>query len=159
MTSGLDRESRRFYRKESQTDLTRFWDGGEHYASRNRWCFECAWECANKGRKFRIISILNFISVFYKKGILYHFRNIFSYFSWGHIHSDKIKNIRFGKWNGGSICVYWTLCGNEGKSRGRRGRFSSTSSIRYRPFLYNIQWLLNKINNFEFKTWNITKYL
>ena len=48
--------------------------------------------------KFRIISILNFVSVrFYKKGILYHFRNIFSYFSWGHIHSDKIKNIRFGK--------------------------------------------------------------
>ena len=63
MASGLDRESRRFYRKESQTDLTRFWDGGEHYASRNRWCFECAWECANKGRKFRIISSLNFISV------------------------------------------------------------------------------------------------
>ena len=161
MSSGLDRESRRFYRKESQTDLTRFWDGGEHYASRNRWCFECAWECANKGRKFRIISILNFISV--KQEFCATFVIFFSYFSWGHIHSDKIKNIRFGKWNGGSICVYWTLCGNEGKSRGRRGRFSSTSSIRYVLFSYNIQKLLNivieKIKNFELKTWNIEKYL
>ena len=48
-----------------------------------------------KVEKFRIISIFNFISV--KTAILYHLCNIFSYFSWGHIHSDKIKNIRFGK--------------------------------------------------------------
>ena len=47
--------------------------------------------------KFRIIRILNFISVIWVTGILFNFRNIFSYFSWGHIHSDKIKNIRFGK--------------------------------------------------------------
>ena len=46
----LDRESRRFYRKESTSDFSKFWDGGQHYASRNRWCFECAWECANKGK-------------------------------------------------------------------------------------------------------------
>ena len=100
MSSGLDRESRRFYRKESQTDLTRFWDGGEHYASRNRWCFECAWECANKGSKIQDYQNFEFhfctINL-WVTGILFNFRNIFSYFSWGHIHSDKIKNIRFGK--------------------------------------------------------------
>jgi len=48
MANGLDKESRRFYRKDSANDLTNYWDGGEHYASRNRWIFECAWEVANK---------------------------------------------------------------------------------------------------------------
>jgi len=48
MANGLDKESRRFYRKESANDLTSYWDGGEHYASKNRWVFECAWEVANK---------------------------------------------------------------------------------------------------------------
>ena len=61
MSSGLDRESRRFYRKESQTDLTKFWDGGEHYASRNRWCFECAWECANKGKTIKDFRNFDFL--------------------------------------------------------------------------------------------------
>ena len=51
MANGLDKESRRFYRKDSANDLTNYWDGGEHYASRNRWIFECAWEVANKGTK------------------------------------------------------------------------------------------------------------
>ena len=50
MEKGLEREGRRFYRKDSQIDFSSYWDGGEHYASRNRWCFECAWECANKGK-------------------------------------------------------------------------------------------------------------
>ncbi len=39
---------RRFYRADSQADLTKFWDGGEHFAMQNRWCFECAWEVGNK---------------------------------------------------------------------------------------------------------------
>ena len=48
-----------------------------------------------KVEKFRIISILNFISV--KQEFRTTFVIFFSYFSWGHIHGDKIKNIRFGK--------------------------------------------------------------
>jgi len=40
--------SRRFYRSDSNADLTRYWDYGEHYAVKNRWVFECAWEVANK---------------------------------------------------------------------------------------------------------------
>jgi hypothetical protein len=40
--------SRRFYTQGSQADLSRFWDYGEHFANQNRWCFECAWEVANK---------------------------------------------------------------------------------------------------------------
>ncbi len=46
----LERKSsyRRFYRADSQADLTKYWDGGEHFAMQNRWCFECAWEVGNK---------------------------------------------------------------------------------------------------------------
>ncbi len=39
---------KRFYRTESQAELTKFWDLGEHFAMQNRWCFECAWEVGNK---------------------------------------------------------------------------------------------------------------
>ena len=71
MANGLDKESRRFYRKESANDLTSYWDGGEHYASKNRWVFECAWEVANKGmylmvssnRKSRDVIILDRYSI------------------------------------------------------------------------------------------------
>ena len=61
--------------------------------------------------------------------------------------------------------MYWTLCGNEGKSRGRRGRFSSTSSIRYLLLsfiilrLANIDTKKSKINNFELKTRNIKIFI
>jgi len=39
---------KRFYRSESQMDLAKYWDHGEHFAMQNRWCFECAWEVGNK---------------------------------------------------------------------------------------------------------------
>ena len=34
----MERKSsfRRFYRTDSQADLTKFWDGGEHFAMQNR---------------------------------------------------------------------------------------------------------------------------
>jgi glycogen(starch) synthase len=41
--------SRRFYRVESAQDLLAFLDKGEGASSENRWCFETAWEAANKG--------------------------------------------------------------------------------------------------------------
>ncbi len=44
----LSKTSKRFYLMGSQSNLTRFWDGGEYFANQNRWCFECAWEVANK---------------------------------------------------------------------------------------------------------------
>ena len=74
MANGLDRESRRFYRKDSANDLTNYWDGGEHYASKNRWVFECAWECANKGKFQVFISPLN-LSIYFNTKLLR--RNIF----------------------------------------------------------------------------------
>ena len=50
MSKRLERSSsyKRFYRSESQADLSRYMDGGEHFAMQNRWCFECAWEVGNK---------------------------------------------------------------------------------------------------------------
>uniref|UniRef100_A0A3S6C4S9 Glycogen [starch] synthase n=1 Tax=Tigriopus japonicus TaxID=158387 RepID=A0A3S6C4S9_TIGJA len=48
-SSSMTRQSsKRFYRSDSQGDLARFWDHGEHFAMQNRWVFECAWEVANK---------------------------------------------------------------------------------------------------------------
>eukprot|EP00096_Caligus_rogercresseyi_P011872 TRINITY_DN4821_c0_g1_i1.p1 TRINITY_DN4821_c0_g1~~TRINITY_DN4821_c0_g1_i1.p1 ORF type:complete len:697 (-),score=200.93 TRINITY_DN4821_c0_g1_i1:731-2821(-) len=47
-SSGNFRTSKRFYRSESIADLSRHLDYGESYANSNRWCFECAWEVANK---------------------------------------------------------------------------------------------------------------
>lgn len=44
----MEKTSKRFYRADSQWDLSKFWDFGEHFAHQNRWCFECAWEVANK---------------------------------------------------------------------------------------------------------------
>ena len=44
-----DRMSRRFYRVESTQDLLAFMDKGEMANLENRWCFETAWEAANKG--------------------------------------------------------------------------------------------------------------
>jgi len=40
--------AKRFYRVDSQSDLTRYWDYGLHFSDNNRWCFETAWEVANK---------------------------------------------------------------------------------------------------------------
>jgi len=40
--------AKRFYRVESQSDLSRYWDYGAYFSDNNRWCFECAWEVANK---------------------------------------------------------------------------------------------------------------
>lgn len=45
---GNSRQSRRFYRATTFAGLEKFWDFGEHFAVNNRWCFECAWEVANK---------------------------------------------------------------------------------------------------------------
>ncbi|XP_040571396.1 glycogen [starch] synthase [Lepeophtheirus salmonis] len=45
---GSFRTSKRFYRSESIADLSRHLDYGEFFATNNRWCFECAWEVANK---------------------------------------------------------------------------------------------------------------
>jgi len=42
------RAARRFYRVDSQSDLSRYWDYGAHFSDNNRWCFETAWEVANK---------------------------------------------------------------------------------------------------------------
>ena len=46
--SSISRSSRRFYRTDSQGDLAKYMDHGEHFANQNRWVFECAWEVANK---------------------------------------------------------------------------------------------------------------
>jgi glycogen synthase len=54
--------SRRFYRVESTQDLLAFMDKGESANMENRWCFETAWEAANKGA-IVIIFCDNFISV------------------------------------------------------------------------------------------------
>lgn len=40
--------AKRFYRSESQSDLSRYWDHGSYFSDNNRWCFETAWEVANK---------------------------------------------------------------------------------------------------------------
>jgi len=40
--------AKRFYRCDSQSNLTRYWDSGVHFSDNNRWCFETAWEVANK---------------------------------------------------------------------------------------------------------------
>jgi len=40
--------AKRFYRVDSQGDLSRYWDYGAHFSDNNRWCFETAWEVANK---------------------------------------------------------------------------------------------------------------
>lgn len=40
--------SKRFYRSDSQSDLSRYWDYGAYFSDNNRWCFETAWEVANK---------------------------------------------------------------------------------------------------------------
>lgn len=47
-SSSWRKSSRRFYRADSTTDFSKFWDYGEHFSNQNRWCFEVAWECANK---------------------------------------------------------------------------------------------------------------
>jgi len=44
----LSRAARRFYRMDSQPDLSRFCDYGDTFSDNNIWCFECAWEVANK---------------------------------------------------------------------------------------------------------------
>jgi len=44
----LSRAARRFYRVDSQSDLSRYWDNGAFFCDHNRWCFETAWEVANK---------------------------------------------------------------------------------------------------------------
>jgi glycogen(starch) synthase len=44
------RSSRRFYRSDSSTDLSRYWDHGAYISDHNQWCFETAWEVANKVR-------------------------------------------------------------------------------------------------------------
>ena len=49
--SCCSKTSRRFYHSsghDASNDLTKFWDHGEHFAMQNRWCFEAAWEVANK---------------------------------------------------------------------------------------------------------------
>ena len=46
MASG--KAQRRFYRMESQHDLTSYMDRGESAVMENRWCLEVAWEAANK---------------------------------------------------------------------------------------------------------------
>lgn len=44
-----ERASRRFYRMESNTNLVGLLDRGLAAEQENRWCFEVAWEAANKG--------------------------------------------------------------------------------------------------------------
>ena len=98
MANGLDRESRRFYRKDSANDLTNYWDGGEHYASKNRWVFECAWECANKGKFQVLISSLN-LSIYYNPKLLRReiFCKISSTFSWWNLYRYQIQDIGVGE--------------------------------------------------------------
>jgi len=40
--------SKRFYRTTSMGDLSRYWDHGAYLSDNNQWCFETAWEVANK---------------------------------------------------------------------------------------------------------------
>jgi len=40
--------AKRFYRVDSQSDLSRYWDRGAYFSDNNQWCFETAWEVANK---------------------------------------------------------------------------------------------------------------
>jgi len=40
--------AKRFYRTDSQSDLSAYWDHGSYFSDNNRWCFETAWEVANK---------------------------------------------------------------------------------------------------------------
>ncbi len=47
--SSRERQSRRFYRVESQHDLLAHMDKGEMAYSENRWTLEIAQEAANKG--------------------------------------------------------------------------------------------------------------
>jgi len=48
--SGKDsRQSRRFYRVDSQHDLLAYLDRGESAIQEHRWTLEIAWEAANKG--------------------------------------------------------------------------------------------------------------
>jgi len=44
----LRRMSKRFYRTNSSGDLSRYWDHGNYFSDNNQWCFEIAWEVANK---------------------------------------------------------------------------------------------------------------
>ena len=46
--AGSKTTKNRFYRFESQADLSRYMDYGVHFAEENRWCFEIAWEVAHK---------------------------------------------------------------------------------------------------------------
>jgi len=39
---------KRFYRVNSSNDLSRYWDHGGYHSDNNQWCFEVAWEVANK---------------------------------------------------------------------------------------------------------------
>lgn len=42
------KSNKRFYRVDSQADMGRYQDYGERFSDQNRWCFESAWEVANK---------------------------------------------------------------------------------------------------------------
>ncbi|XP_059481247.1 glycogen [starch] synthase isoform X1 [Neocloeon triangulifer] len=58
-----DRMSRRFYRVESSQDLLAYMDKGEAANLENRWCFETAWEAANKvGGIYTVIRSKAFVS-------------------------------------------------------------------------------------------------
>ena len=37
-----------FFRMNSCNDLSRYWDHGGYHSDNNQWCFEIAWEVANK---------------------------------------------------------------------------------------------------------------
>ncbi|XP_059481248.1 glycogen [starch] synthase isoform X2 [Neocloeon triangulifer] len=55
--------SRRFYRVESSQDLLAYMDKGEAANLENRWCFETAWEAANKvGGIYTVIRSKAFVS-------------------------------------------------------------------------------------------------
>ncbi|XP_065348917.1 glycogen [starch] synthase [Cloeon dipterum] len=58
-----DKMSRRFYRVESGQDLLAYMDKGESANLENRWCFETAWEAANKvGGIYTVIRSKAFVS-------------------------------------------------------------------------------------------------
>jgi len=45
---GASKAGKRFYRMNSCNDLSRYWDHGGYHSDNNQWCFEIAWEVANK---------------------------------------------------------------------------------------------------------------
>lgn len=54
-----ERTNRRFYRAESMSNLLACMDKGMQAEEENRWTIEVAWEAANKGMFYCLLSILS----------------------------------------------------------------------------------------------------